>query len=184
MPTPLPDDVAAVLRSDSTAALAALMIISSAHRELMAWAARMTAGDAQEAAKAELHDQEGLKLKEREAQPRRPKANGHNGAARHKTGRKPNGGDARLAKRDEADSNLVEAMKASPGASIGDLARAIGKSRSTTVTVLQRLKTAGLVENQDRVWALVEEPTPREPPPRWVEPVSARDRAAQHHITA
>ena len=41
MPTPLPDSVSATLRSDSTAALAALMVIAGAHAELFSWAARM-----------------------------------------------------------------------------------------------------------------------------------------------
>lgn len=42
MPSPpLSDGVSAVLRSDATAALAALMVIASAHRELYVWAARM-----------------------------------------------------------------------------------------------------------------------------------------------
>ena len=42
MPSPpLSDGVSAVLRSDATAALAALMVIANAHKEVWAWAARM-----------------------------------------------------------------------------------------------------------------------------------------------
>jgi hypothetical protein len=54
-----------------------------------------------------------------------------------------------LAKRDKADERLQEAMKVSPGASIGDLAAAIGKSRTSTVSSLHRLRDLGLTESSD-----------------------------------
>ena len=41
MTAPISEAFASTLRSDSAAALAALMIVSSAHRKLMVWAARM-----------------------------------------------------------------------------------------------------------------------------------------------
>jgi hypothetical protein len=39
MPMPLSDEFAAVLRLDSTAALAALTMIAASNRDLLAWAA-------------------------------------------------------------------------------------------------------------------------------------------------
>jgi hypothetical protein len=45
MPTPIPDPLSSVLRSDSTAALAALMVIASAHRDLFNWAVRMVGAE-------------------------------------------------------------------------------------------------------------------------------------------
>ena len=70
-----------------------------------------------------------------------------------------------------------------PGGSIGDWAAAIGKSRSSTVSALHRLRDAGLVESVGGKWRLIEEPAPREPAPKWVAPVRGTDRAQQHHLT-
>jgi hypothetical protein len=66
-------------------------------------------------------------------------------------------------------------MRANRGASIGKLADAIGKSRTTTVTALRRLRDADLAESVDRVWSLTEPPAPKETP-RWTAPVSAQRR--------
>ena len=41
MPQPLPDAMVATLKADPCAALAAIMIISNAHSELLAWAQRI-----------------------------------------------------------------------------------------------------------------------------------------------
>ena len=41
MPAPLSDSLSSVLRTDSTAALAALIVIANAHKDLFAWAVRM-----------------------------------------------------------------------------------------------------------------------------------------------
>jgi hypothetical protein len=81
-------------------------------------------------------------------------------------------------RREPVDGHLVETMEADPAGSIGDWAAAIGKSKTTVVTALKRLADAGRAESIDRRWRLVEK-APREPPPRWVEPVSAR-RAHAH----
>jgi hypothetical protein len=49
----------------------------------------------------------------------------------------------------QCDERLVAAMKTSPGATIGALAEAIGKSRTSTVSALHRLRDAGLAESLD-----------------------------------
>jgi hypothetical protein len=67
-------------------------------------------------------------------------------------------------------------MKASPGASIGELSNAIGKSRTSTVSALHQLRDADLAESADRVWSLIE-PLAQKETARWTEPVSASRRA-------
>jgi hypothetical protein len=79
---------------------------------------------------------------------------------------------------DQCDERLAQAMKANPGASIAALATAIGKSITTTVTALRRLRDADLAESQDRVWSLTEPPAPKETP-RWIAPVSAQRRRVE-----
>jgi hypothetical protein len=69
-------------------------------------------------------------------------------------------------------------MKANPGASIGELATAIGKSRTSTVTALHRLREADRAESVDRVWSLVE-PTEPKPTPKWVAPLGAQRRRVE-----
>jgi hypothetical protein len=72
---------------------------------------------------------------------------------------------------------LAEAMKANPDAQIATLAAEIGKSRTSTVSALCRLREAGLAESVDRVWTLVESPPSKEGP-RWIDaaPISATRR--------
>ena len=89
----------------------------------------------------------------------------------------------RRAQRDRDDESLVEAMRMAPGASIGDWAAAIGKSRSSTVSGLHRLRDAGLAESAEGKWRLTEPEAPMTPPPKWVAPVRGTDRAHQHHLT-
>jgi hypothetical protein len=79
---------------------------------------------------------------------------------------------------DQCDERLAKAMKANPGANIASLAEAIGKSRTSTVTALRRLRDAGLAESLDRVWTLTEPPAPKETP-RWTAPVSAQRRRVE-----
>jgi hypothetical protein len=76
---------------------------------------------------------------------------------------------------DQCDERLIEAMKANPGATIGALAEAIGKSRTSTVTALGRLRDADRAESLGGVWTLTEPPAPKETA-RWVEPVAASRR--------
>jgi hypothetical protein len=143
MPMPLSDEFAAVLRLDSTAALAALTVIAASNRDLLAWAASALAAPPA-------------------AVPRR--------------GPKPNGKHRRRSRRescDDVDKRLLEAMRDSPDSTINDWAKAIGKSRSSTVTALHRLQDADLAESVGGKWRLIEPSAPREPVPRWVEPMSA-----------
>jgi hypothetical protein len=156
--TPLPDQVSVLLRSSPTAAMAALLLISTSHRGLLDWFSRTVAPEPQPQAK--------------------PNANGV-----VRRGRKANGGgrkpgaylERRRSRRDADDSALLAAMKASPGATIGDWSEAIHKSRTSTIAGLKRLRDRNLASNEDGIWALVE---PREPPAKWVAPVSAREHRA------
>ena len=70
-------------------------------------------------------------------------------------------------------------MRETPEGPIGDWAEAIGKSRSSVVTALHRLRDAGLADSVEGKWTLVEEPAPRVAAPKWVAPLSA---AAHAHV--
>jgi hypothetical protein len=157
--TPLPGQVSVLLRSSPTAAMAALLLISTSHRGLLDWFSRTVCGDAPA---SEPH----------------PKPNGRRPRRANGGGRKPGVSDAylelRRSRRDADDSALLAAMKASPGATIGDWSEAIHKSRTSTIAGLKRLRDRNLASNEDGVWALVEPEAPRAP--RWVEPVSAVGR--------
>jgi hypothetical protein len=92
--------------------------------------------------------------------------------------------DRRRAQRDRDDEALLAAMKDAPGATIGNWAEAIGKSRTSTVTALHRLRDGDLVTNESGAWALVSGcATPREAA-RWIEPVSAAAREHRAHASA
>jgi hypothetical protein len=163
MPTPISDSLASVLRSDSTAALAALMIIATAHREIFAWAARMLGGEPL------------VRTEEAAKQPR----SSQNGTA-SQAARKPKGSAAYHARRrkarDHDDQALIETMRTNPEGSIGHWAATIRKGRSSVVSALKRLRDAGLAGSVEGKWKLTEEPAPREPPPRWTAPLSATQR--------
>jgi hypothetical protein len=130
-------------------ALAALLVIANHHRDALLWVAR-TVGDS----------------------PARPR-----GEAPAKSPR--SNGDGRRAQRDRDDEALISAMKAAPGGAIGDWAAAIGKSRTSTVAGLHRLRDADLAESVEGKWRLVEE-QPARPAAGWTEPVSATHRAHAH----
>jgi hypothetical protein len=124
MPIPLPESVVLSLR-DPGSALAAAFIIACRHPEVLTWVVRVI---------SEVHQQQ-----RRDAAPvdidKPRKANG---------GRKPGGSDYRRVKRDYDDKALQEAMQSAPTATIGDWAKGIGKSRTSTVAALHRLRDAGL----------------------------------------
>jgi hypothetical protein len=84
----------------------------------------------------------------------------------------------RRGERKQDDEKLVAAMKANPNATIGALAEAIGKSRTSTVTALHRLRDADRAESRSCVWSLTEPPAPKETA-RWIEPVAASRRARE-----
>ena len=160
---PLPDTVSTLLRSSPTAAIAALLLISTSHRGLLDWFSRTVAP---------------------EPQPGRQKPNG---AARKAKGRlKPRNGDdpyvsRRREARDRSDEALLAAMRSNSDGSIGDWAQAIHKSRTSTVSALHRLRDAGLAESAEGRWKLVEESAPREPPAKWIAPLSAAAREQRAH---
>jgi hypothetical protein len=84
----------------------------------------------------------------------------------------------RRGERDQSDEQLAAAMKANPNATIGALAEAIGKSRTSTVTALHRLRDADRAESLGGVLTLTEPPAPKETA-RWIEPVAASRRARE-----
>jgi hypothetical protein len=149
----LPDSVVSTLRSDERAALAAAMIIAGAFPDIVSFAARVAGA------------------------PHAPKVDAPEPPKRAKARPKRSNGRVREPP-DQCNERLVAAMRANPGASIGKLADAIGKSRTSTVTALRRLRDADLAESQDRVWSLTEPPATKETP-RWTGPVSAQRRRVE-----
>jgi hypothetical protein len=154
----LPDSTISILQSSETAALAGALIIAAAFPQVLDFAARVVAGP------------RGSIERPTPASPKR-------GRGRPQRARRSNGHDRRESP-DQIDARLLEAMKANPGAQIATLAEAIGKSKTTTVTSLNRLRDAGLADSVDRVWQLTEPdpPPPRDPPPRWTAPLSGTAR--------
>ena len=172
---PLPEALATILKTNTTAALAALMVIADAHEGLFAWASRIIGAEPVAPS------------------PPRPKPRSSGGRA-GKTPRRSNGrsngrGDAvsyqqqRRSARDEADEALIEAMKDDPAGTLGSWAEAIARSRSSVVSALRRLRDAGLASNEDGHWALVGEPVPKEAS-RWTKPLSGAEKSHQVHLTA
>ena len=161
--TPLPDQVSVLLRSSPTAAIAALLLISTSHRGLLDWFSRTVAPEPQPQA--------------------RPKANGAPRRARKANGhRKPrnNGDDSRLVKREADDQALVIVMRSNPDGSIGDWSQTIHKSRTSTVSALHRLREAGLAESAEGKWKLTEELPPREPAQPWIPPLKGPREQRAH----
>ena len=79
---------------------------------------------------------------------------------------------------------FIEAMQNSPSGTIKGWAAAIGKSRSSTLSALSRLRDAGRAENVEGHWRAIEEAAPpRELAQPWIRPVRGGDRAAEHHLT-
>jgi DNA-binding transcriptional ArsR family regulator len=168
---PLPDTVSILLRSSPTAAMAALLLISTSHRGLLDWFSRtVSAEPAPESEPAPVPPR-------RKARASVRCGNGHRQS-------RANGDDPylsrRLAKREADDKALLDAMRRNPEATIGDLATAVGKSRTSIVSALRRLRDAGLAKSDEGRWRLTEEPPPRSPPERWTAPLSASQRAHVH----
>jgi hypothetical protein len=168
---PLPEALTAVLQLDRTAALAAAFVIGTHHADVLQWVASMI-GDGPTA-------------------PPPPKANGAARRGRKGNGhRKPrrNGDDPylsrRRAQREADDQALVEAMKVNAAGPIAAWAERIEKSRTSCISGLHRLRAAGVAENSDGVWSLVEASAPREPASKWVAPLSAAAREQRAHAVA
>ena len=120
MPDPLPSDIVARLRSDSTAALAASLILAGSFPDIVSWALRAFG-------------------KSDEPQANVPAAG--DGKRRHAPRRQP------VVKSDQA---LLALMRANPGASLADLIRLGRRPRTSTVLSLKRLEEAGLVEHPSK----------------------------------
>jgi hypothetical protein len=120
MPDPLPSDVVARLRSDSTAALAASLILASSFPDIVSWA--LGAFGKSGESKANVH---ALGDSKNRRAPRRLSA----------------------AKSDRA---LLAVMRANPGSSLADLIRLGRRPRTSTVLSLKRLEEAGLVEHPSK----------------------------------
>jgi hypothetical protein len=142
MPDPLPSDIVARLRSDSTAALAASLILAESFPDIVSWALRAFSGKDSE-----------------------PKASAPaDGGAKSRHAPRPQP----AAKSDKA---LLAVMRANPGASLADLIRLGRRPRTSTVASLKRLEEAGLVEHPGKgVYKAVDQ-APR-PKSAWIEPLS------------
>ena len=172
MPQPLPDTVVATLRTDPCAALAAIMIISNAHAELLVWAQYAISGCPPPSA---VDGKEGAKVNG---------AGGSNGGAKRHGAKKAARANGHHAPREAAakhDQALLALMRANPRATVTELIRMNGRPRNSTVLSLDRLEKAGLVEHAGRgKWKVVdpdllEVPAPK--PAGWIEPLSANHKA-------
>jgi hypothetical protein len=147
MPDPLPSDIVARLRSDSTAALAASLILAGSFPDIVSWALRAFSSMSGE-----------------------PKASVF--AARDGKSRRAPRPQSAI----KSDQALLALMRANPGASLADLIRLGRRPRTSTVLSLKRLEEAGLVEHPSKgVYTVVDQAPP--PKPAWVEPLSGRQVA-------
>jgi DNA-binding transcriptional ArsR family regulator len=145
-----------------------LLLISTSHRGLLDWFSRTVCGDTPE------------------PQPQaKPKLNGAARSARKANGhRKPrnDAGDRYLTRRRAASVfRRIAASKFESSSTIGDLAIAVGKSRTSIVSALHRLRAAGLAESIEGRWKLSEEPAPRSLPEKWTAPLSATCERTRVH---
>ena len=69
-----------------------------------------------------------------------------------------------------------------PDGVINDWVMVVGKSRNFGCgRTYYRLRAAGLAKSDEGKWALTEDPPPREPPAKWIAPVSASSGRAHAH---
>ena len=197
---PLPGSVVTTLKTDACAALAAIIIISNAHSELLAWAHRslspLNAGNgaidrdaADKSAGGQKAGVEASKLKPRQTHGASgsngvAKSGGANGAKKGARARGRHNPREAAAKHDQA---LLALMQANPRATVTELIRMNGRPRNSTVLSLDRLEKAGLIEHAGRGKWKVVDPDLLDPrtsgsggkPADWVEPLSGK-RAARH----
>jgi hypothetical protein len=142
MPDPLPSDIVTRLRSDSTAALAASLILAGSFPDIVSWALRAFSG--------------------KDSEPRASAPVDGDAKNRHAPRPQP------AVKSDKA---LHALMRANPGASLADLIRLGRRPRTSTVASLKRLEEAGLVEHPSKgIYNAVDQaPTPKA---SWIEPLS------------
>lgn len=169
---PLPDEVVVRLRSDPTAALAAVLVVNAAFPNILSWAARLF----------------GV-----QSQPKRSIDGGGGGdGGESADGKDGKDGDDLPPRRREAsehaDQQLLALMRDNPSATIAQLTKLSGRSRSSTVLSLKRLEEAGLVNHGGHgSWAVIEDDpdayddgTPLPPKTaHWVAPLSAKYVARQ-----
>jgi hypothetical protein len=142
MPDPLPSDIVTRLRSDSSAALAASLILAGSFPDIVSWALRAFSSKSDEPKANVLADDEG---KSGPAPRRRPAV--------------------------KSDQGLLALIRANPGASLADLIRLGRRPRTSTVLSLKRLEGAGLVEHPSKgVYTAIDQAPP--PKSTWVEPLS------------
>jgi hypothetical protein len=154
MPDPLPSDIVARLRSDSTAALAASLILAGSFPDIVSWA---------------------LRAFSKSGEPKAHVPADGGGKSRHAPRRQP------AVKSDQA---LLAVMRANPGASLADLIRLGRRPRKSTVASLRLLEEAGLVEHPGKgVYTAVDPDLTETPKPKsaWVEPLSGK-RVARHAV--
>jgi hypothetical protein len=176
MPTPLSDNVSATLRADPTAALGALMVIAGAHAELFAWAARTVCAAGPAGVEPPPRVKGNGVGQNRESSPPARKDQSPSGLKAQ-----PIGVDAHLARRrkarDRDDESLLEAIRETPEGPIGGWAEAIGKSRSSVVAALHRLRDAGLADSVEGQVDLSRSAGSARGTPKWVAPLSAAGHA-------
>jgi hypothetical protein len=142
MPDPLPSDIVARLRSDSTAALAASLILAGSFPDIVSWALTAFSNKSDE---PKVSVPAAGDRKSRHAPRPRPAV--------------------------KSDQALLAVMRANPGASLADLIRLGRRPRTSTVLSLKRLEEAGLVEHPSKgVYTAVDQALP--PKQAWVEPLS------------
>jgi hypothetical protein len=131
MPDPLPSDVVARLRSDSTAALAASLILAGSFPDIVSWALRAFSKSGEPNASIPASGED----KSRHS-PKRQSAI-------------------------KSDHVLLALMRANPGSSLADLIRLGRRPRTSTVLSLKRLEEAGLVEHPSKgVYTAVDQAPP------------------------
>src|SRR6516162_5545637 len=150
MPDPLPADIVARLRSDSTTALAASLILAGSFPDIVSWALRAFSVKDSEL-KASVPTYVGRKSANIKESPRRPAA--------------------------KSDQALLAVMRANPGSSLADLIRLGRRPRTSTVLSLKRLEEAGLVEHPSKGQYRAVDQAP--PKPAWIDPLSGR-HVARH----
>jgi hypothetical protein len=131
MPDPLPSDIVIRLRSDSTAALAASLILAGSFPDIVSWALRAFSKSNEPKASVLAHGDD----ESRRAPRPQPAV--------------------------KSDQALLAVMRANPGASLADLIRLGRRPRTSTVLSLKRLEEAGLVEHPSKgVYAAVDQTPP------------------------
>jgi hypothetical protein len=147
MPDPLPSEIVARLRSDSTAALAASLILAGSFPDIVSWALRAFSG--------------------KNGEPNVSVPIDGDAKSRHAPRPQP------AVKSDQA---LLAVMRANPGASLADLIRLGRRPRTSTVLSLKRLEEAGLVEHPSKgVYTAVDQVSSSKR--AWIEPLSGAHMA-------